>query len=154
MNHFAIAGIVLTAVTGLYVASASNPNVVGERLLAQQQDIAALRMDADVLPALPPTGLDAAVFRKAKPQRFVWVSAGAPAQSGNGSRDRPFARIGDAVMMARPGTAIMVKAGTYNENVLFPKRTNGTPDAPIWLVSADGPQAARIVAPQIGRAHV
>ena len=67
MNHFAIAGIVLTAVTGLYVASASNPNVVGERLLAQQQDIAALRMDADVLPALPPTGLDAAVFRKAKP---------------------------------------------------------------------------------------
>lgn len=151
MNHFAIAGIVLTAVTGLYVASASNPNVVGERLLAQQQDIAALRMDADVLPALPPTGLDAAVFRKAKPRRFVWVSAGAPAQSGNGSRDRPFARIGDAVMMARPGTAIMVKAGTYNENVLFPKKTNGTPDAPIWLVSADGPQAARIVAPREGK---
>lgn len=151
MNHFAIAGIVLTAVTGLYVASANDPNVLGERALATQQDIAALRMDADVLPALPPAALDAAVFAKAKPLRFVWVSADAPAEAGDGSRDRPFARIGDAVMIARPGTAIMVKAGTYHENILFPKKVSGTPDAPIWLVSADGPQAARIVAPREGK---
>jgi serralysin len=45
--------------------------------------------------------------------------------------------------MATPGTAIMVKAGTYTENVKF--NSSGLPDAPISLVSADGPGAAKIV---------
>ncbi len=40
----------------------------------------------------------------------------------------------------------MVRAGEYRENVFIPRRVSGTPDAPIWLVSADGPQRARVLA--------
>ena len=47
--------------------------------------------------------------------------------------------------MAKPGTAIMVKEGTYTENVDLLGRS-GTADKPIWIVSADGKGAANIVA--------
>ncbi len=47
---------------------------------------------------------------------------------------------------AKPSTAIYVHAGTYVENVKIPWNASGTTDAPIWLLSADGPQAATIVA--------
>ena len=46
-----------------------------------------------------------------------------------------------AVDKAAPGTAIMVKAGTYKENVQLTK--DGTPSKPIWLTSADGIGKAR-----------
>lgn len=46
--------------------------------------------------------------------------------------------------MAAPGTAIMVKAGTYTENIKISK--SGTNDKPIWLVSANGEGSATIKA--------
>src|SRR5262249_5217453 len=48
-----------------------------------------------------------------------------------------------AVNMATPGTTIMVEAGTYVENIKF--NVSGLPYAPICLVSADGPGAAKIL---------
>jgi Ca2+-binding RTX toxin-like protein len=80
-------------------------------------------------------------FENLAPLRFLWVSAGA-AVGGDGSSARPFATIQAGVAAATPGTAVMVKAGGYAENVKLV--TNGRSDAPIWLVSADGPQAAHI----------
>jgi Ca2+-binding RTX toxin-like protein len=85
------------------------------------------------------------LFSNIKPTDFVWVSANAKLP-GDGSAERPFSTIQAAVTAAKPGTAIMVQAGTYVENIKFPSNAGGTPDAPIWLVSADGPQAAHIVA--------
>jgi hypothetical protein len=49
-----------------------------------------------------------------------------------------------AVDKATPGTAIMVKSGTYTENVQL--KTDGTTTKPIWLTSADGIGKAKIVA--------
>jgi len=44
--------------------------------------------------------------------------------------------------VALPGTAVMVRAGTYVERVDI---THGGRDAlPIWLISADGQGAARV----------
>ncbi len=84
-------------------------------------------------------------FDNAKPQHFLWVSAGG-APKGDGSKDRPFNSIQEAVDHAEPGTAILVKTGTYNENVKLPTKGGGQTDAPLWLVSVDGPQKAKIVA--------
>lgn len=43
-----------------------------------------------------------------------------------------------------PGMALGLKAGLYQQNLRYNK-TNTTPDKPIWVFSADGPHAARIV---------
>ncbi|GGE49016.1 hypothetical protein GCM10007276_27670 [Agaricicola taiwanensis] len=81
---------------------------------------------------------------KMTPTSTIWVQAGAAA-GGDGSQDRPFSTIQQAVSSANPGTAIMVRAGTYVENVKLPISA-GTDTAPIWLVSADGIGAAHIIA--------
>ena len=73
--------------------------------------------------------------------QFIWVSAGAPS-GGDGSAERPYSLIQDAIDAAVPGTVIMVGAGLYEENLEF--STSGTSTAPIALVSADGPNAAII----------
>ena len=57
--------------------------------------------------------------------RQIWVSP-----------DGPVSDINAALQMAAPGTDVMVKAGTYTENVRFSK--DGGADAPIQLISADG----------------
>lgn len=67
--------------------------------------------------------------------KIVWVSASA-SQGGTGSEASPFKTIQQAVNGAQPGTTIMVKAGTYTENVSL--KASGTTDAPITIVSADG----------------
>lgn len=85
------------------------------------------------------------LFANAHPTRMLWVSPTGGA-GGDGSRRAPFGSIQAAVDAARPGTAVMVGKGSYVENVKFLKIISGTPDAPIWLVSADGPQAAHITA--------
>lgn len=85
------------------------------------------------------------VFSDQGPTAIIHVSAGAAA-GGDGSSDSPYATIQAAVAAAKPGTAIYVHAGTYVENVKIPWNASGTADAPIWLLSADGPQAATIVA--------
>src|SRR3954465_15941555 len=50
--------------------------------------------------------------------------------------------INAAMAKALPGTAVMVKAGTYVERVDI--LHGGHDDQPIWLISADGRGAARI----------
>jgi len=76
------------------------------------------------------------------PSHYIWVS-----NEGNdrdsGSKDAPMASIQAAIDASRPGTAVLVEAGTYFENVKITQ--NGTDSAPIWLVSADGDGAATIV---------
>ncbi|WP_188062713.1 right-handed parallel beta-helix repeat-containing protein [Sphingobium sp. KCTC 72723] len=86
----------------------------------------------------------AALFSDKTPSKVLHVAIGSG--QGDGSASRPFHSIQDAVNAATPGTAIMVHAGTYVENVKVPWNKSGTSDAPIWLVSADGPQNASIVA--------
>ncbi|WP_199229250.1 right-handed parallel beta-helix repeat-containing protein, partial [Caulobacter endophyticus] len=86
----------------------------------------------------------AELFAGASPLRIIHVSAGAAA-GGDGSAEKPFATIQSAVVAATPGTAIYVHAGTYVENVKIPHSAGGSDGAPIWLVSADGPQAAKII---------
>ncbi len=85
------------------------------------------------------------LFSNATPTKFLYVSANA-SPGGNGSEARPFATIQAAVNAATPGTAILVQTGTYVENVKLPSNGGGTVDKPIWLISADGPGAAKIVA--------
>ncbi len=82
-------------------------------------------------------------FSNDTPTKFLYVQAGAT--GGDGSHDHPFGTIQAAVNIATPGTAVMVEAGTYVENVKFPSQAGGTPDAPIWLVSADGVGAAKVI---------
>ena len=84
-------------------------------------------------------------FSDQGPTTIIHVSADAAA-GGDGSLDHPYATIQAAVTAATPGTAIYVHAGVYVENVKIPWNASGTTDAPIWLLSADGPQAATIVA--------
>ena len=50
--------------------------------------------------------------------------AGSVTASGDGTRNRPFKTINEAVKTARPSTAIHIAAGTYNEYVVI-DRKNG-----------------------------
>ena len=61
----------------------------------------------------------------------------------DGSERSPLATIQAAADRAEPGTAILVKAGSYYENVEIKK--SGLDDQPIWFISADGPGQATIV---------
>ncbi|WP_207482724.1 right-handed parallel beta-helix repeat-containing protein [Arenibaculum pallidiluteum] len=84
-------------------------------------------------------------FSNAAPTRTIWVSP--DGNNGNsGAEGSPLRTIQEAVNQAKghPGTAIMVKAGTYHENLKL-NGLHGTKEAPIELISADGPQAAKIV---------
>jgi len=76
------------------------------------------------------------------PTRVIYVSTSG-SSAGTGSQSDPLSSIQAAVDKATPGTTIMVEAGTYTENIKI--NVSGTPDAPIQLVSADGPGAAKIV---------
>ncbi|WP_207485934.1 right-handed parallel beta-helix repeat-containing protein [Arenibaculum pallidiluteum] len=78
----------------------------------------------------------------AKPTKYLWVSPKG-SNSNSGSEGSPLKTIQAAVEKAAPGTAIMVKAGTYNESVQLTK--DGSSSKPIWLTSADGEGAAKIV---------
>lgn len=81
------------------------------------------------------------------PTKIMWVDGDVSYRGKpNGSVEKPFTTIQAAVDAATPGTAIMVKAGDYIENVSIPRNVSGTDSAPIWLISADGPQAAHITA--------
>ncbi len=75
------------------------------------------------------------------PSSYLWVST-AGDNNSDGSMGSPLATIQEALDQAAPGTAILVQEGDYRENVKFPR--SGTEDAPIWLVSVDGPGKATI----------
>jgi len=81
-------------------------------------------------------------FSSAVPTTYLWVSPNG-SNSNSGTAAAPFQTIQAAINAAQPGTAIMVEAGTYTENLNFSK--SGTSSAPIWLVSADGTGQAHIV---------
>jgi|GEM_PF-5864960 len=73
--------------------------------------------------------------------KTLWVSANA--SSGNdGSSSTPFSSFKEALKVAEPGTTIMVMPGIYEENVFV--RKSGTPDNPIVIKSADGPDSTII----------
>lgn len=82
------------------------------------------------------------LFSGLTPTTQMWVATDGSDETGDGSADHPFATIQHAIDLATPGTAVMVKAGTYQEALTI--RTSGDPDAPIWLLSADGVGAAEI----------
>ena len=82
------------------------------------------------------------LFHDLVPTRYIWVSVDG-SDRNTGSKDAPMASIQAAVDAASPGTAVLVEAGTYHENVKV--RSNGTEDAPIWIVSADGYKGANVV---------
>jgi Ca2+-binding RTX toxin-like protein len=87
--------------------------------------------------------MNAQIFSGFTPTRYIWVSPTGN-DAGGGAEGDPLKTIQAAVNKATPGTAIMVKAGTYGENLNL-GGLHGTPDHPIVLMSADGPQAAKIV---------
>jgi Ca2+-binding RTX toxin-like protein len=94
--------------------------------------------------AISALAADVVSFESAVPTNTIWVS-NSGSDSNPGGETSPFKTIQAAVKAAKPGTAIMVKEGTYTENVDLLGRS-GTADKPIWIVSADGPGAANIVA--------
>lgn len=85
-------------------------------------------------------------FADAVPTRYIWVST-----TGNdaaaGTQDAPLRSIQTAIDRATPGTAVMVREGTYTGTVVMPDQ-GGKPGAPIWLASADGTGAATLVGPK------
>lgn len=87
------------------------------------------------------------------PDTVLWVDASARSDGG-GNASQPFRTISAAVQEARPCTAIMVRAGVYNENVAFARAQDGRPDCPIRLISADGAGKARIIAPDDSRSAI
>jgi len=78
-------------------------------------------------------------FANVEPIDYLWV---APGGNGSGTQDQPLGSIKAAMDLAKPGTAVMVKAGTYVERVDITH--GGRDDLPIWLISADGKGAARV----------
>lgn len=76
------------------------------------------------------------------PVSFLWVSPDGR-DDADGSSDFPLATIQEAADRATPGTAILVQAGSYHENVTI--RSSGSETAPIWFVSVDGQGAANVM---------
>jgi Ca2+-binding RTX toxin-like protein len=85
------------------------------------------------------------LFDGLTPTKYIWVSP-TGSDTATGSKASPLKTIQAAVDKATAGTAIMVTAGVYHENVKLPSKALGTADNPIWLMSANGSQAAKIVA--------
>lgn len=82
------------------------------------------------------------------PTKIIWVSPKG-SNTNSGAETAPLKTIQQAINIATPGTKIMVKAGTYVENVTISGGVNYrlkslTADKPLEIVSADGPGAAII----------
>jgi hypothetical protein len=75
------------------------------------------------------------------PTSVIWVSASGRANATGTAAD-PFNSIQAAVDHATAGTAIMVRAGVYTENVRISH--GGTADALLQIISADGAGAAEV----------
>jgi Ca2+-binding RTX toxin-like protein len=90
--------------------------------------------------AITPLAQGYVPFTGAKPTEHLWVSPTGN-DSNSGSSSAPFKTISAAMAKADPGTAVMVKAGSYTDSI---RMKSGTTDKPVWLVSADGEGAAKI----------
>lgn len=65
---------------------------------------------------------------------IYYVNQSAP-RDGDGSRERPFRRIGDAAYLAQPGDEVLVYPGVYRENIS--PRNGGTEDKRIVYRSVE-----------------
>src|SRR4051794_9788126 len=90
-------------------------------------------------------------FSNIAPKRVIWVS-NTGSNGNSGSESSPMKSIQVALDKATAGTAVMVKAGTYVENVVF--KGSGRADAPIQLISADGTGEAKIKPAKAGAATI
>lgn len=72
----------------------------------------------------------------ASPSREVFVEEGA-ASSGDGSSERPYATLDEALADATPGTAIRIRPGTYAGGA-YASTLAGSADAPIWIGGVPG----------------
>jgi hypothetical protein len=61
--------------------------------------------------------------------------------SNTGAVDRPLRTIQKAVDLARPGTTILVRGGTYAVSANIQIRTSGTAAKPITLANQPGERA-------------
>jgi hypothetical protein len=97
---------------------------------------------------LPPAGATRATpsryaipFASMAPTAQLFVSASGD-DAAAGSEAAPKRTLQAAFDAATPGTALMIAAGTYSENLKLTH--SGASGAPIWLVSKDGPGLAKI----------
>lgn len=74
----------------------------------------------------------------------LWVAPTAGVEA-DGSAERPFGSIQQAVDAAGPGVTVFVRAGLYIENIVLPDG-GGEAGAPLQLISVDGDGAAVIQA--------
>lgn len=81
-------------------------------------------------------------YQNDKPINYIWVSPEG-SDTATGSQSSPVKTIQEAVNRAKPGTAVMVKAGIYTENVTI--RNSGAEDLPIQIISADGRGKAQLL---------
>ena len=81
-------------------------------------------------------------FDSVMPSQEIWVASYGE-DYNPGTLFQPMRTIYAALRQATPGTAIMVKAGSYREYLLVPSLAT-TASKPVWLRSADGMGAAKI----------
>jgi hypothetical protein len=82
-----------------------------------------------------PTG-EASTSNVAPPGRVWHVVATADTDTGDGSSDRPFGKIQQALAVAQPNDTIVVAAGIYSGQLRSVR--SGRPDAPITIAGARG----------------
>lgn len=59
--------------------------------------------------------------------RNFYVSVGRGADSGDGTQNRPFKKIADAMYYVKPGDTVLVDSGTYYERFKIPSGAEGKP---------------------------
>jgi len=69
--------------------------------------------------------------------RNFYVSAGRGADSGDGTQNRPFKKIADAMYYVKPGDTVLVDSGTYYERFKIPGGTEGKPVTLTAMPGAD-----------------
>jgi len=76
--------------------------------------------------------------------RNFYVSAGKGSDNGDGTQNKPFKKIADAMYYAKPGDTVLVDSGVYNEKFKMP---GGTAGKPVTLTSMPG--ADVVISPAI-----
>ena len=87
--------------------------------------------------AVSPCGEVATFVDHLAPDREIHVALDGSDTTGNGSAEQPYRTINHAVDQAAPGSAVVIHAGTYEEEV-YVSYLRGTPEAPIWIGGAPG----------------
>lgn len=102
-------------------------------------------------PAPPPTGGVVTPFDNLNPSFFIYVATSGCSDSNSGHASQsvaaqaPKCTVQSALNTANPGTAVMIRQGSYNFSSTYRMPKSGTLSAPIWVRSADGAGTARLV---------